>query len=131
MMKHAKQQKKIVQSVVAALAVLGAGSATAAGFQLLEQNGSGLGNAYAGSAATAENASTIFYNPAGMTQLKGLQVSGGAAIVQASYKFQDNWISAQAHSPARAMAPTVARRGEFPTSICHPNWVMASMAALA
>jgi len=34
--------------------------AFAAGFQLLEQNVSGLGNGYAGSAAVADNASTIF-----------------------------------------------------------------------
>ncbi|WP_374487753.1 outer membrane protein transport protein [Zoogloea sp.] len=38
---------------------LAAGHAQAAGFQLLEQNASGIGNAYAGSAAVAENASTI------------------------------------------------------------------------
>jgi long-chain fatty acid transport protein len=38
------------------------GSAGASGFQLLEQ-GSGLGNAYAGSAAKASDASTIFLEP--------------------------------------------------------------------
>lgn len=65
------------------------GLASASGFQLLEQNASGLGNAYAGSAAVAENASTIFYNPAGMTQLKGLAVSGGLAAIHTSYKFSD------------------------------------------
>lgn len=32
------------------------GAANASGFQLLEQNASGIGNAYAGSAAVAENA---------------------------------------------------------------------------
>lgn len=52
-------------------------SASASGFQLLEQNASGLGNAYAGSAAVADNASTIFYNPAGMTQLKTREYSLG------------------------------------------------------
>lgn len=35
--------------------------ARAAGFALMEQNSSGLGNAYAGAAATAEDASTIFF----------------------------------------------------------------------
>ncbi|MDB5800049.1 MAG: long-chain-fatty acid transport protein [Rhodocyclales bacterium] len=89
MMKHAKQQKMIVQSVVAALALMAAGSATASGFQLLEQNGSGLGNAYAGSAAVSENASTIFFNPAGMTQLPGAQISLGANAVRPSFKFSN------------------------------------------
>lgn len=68
---------------------LGSGYAGAAGFQLLEQSGSGLGNAYAGSAAVAENASTIFYNPAGMTQLQGSTFSGGIAAIGTSFKFSD------------------------------------------
>jgi len=66
-----------------------AGSASAAGFQILEQNASGIGNAYAGSAAVAENASTIFFNPAGMTELKDREVSLGLTAVQPSFKFQD------------------------------------------
>jgi long-chain fatty acid transport protein len=65
------------------------GQAAAAGFQLLEQNASGLGNAYAGSAAVAENASTIFFNPAGMTQLKDREVSVGLAVVRPTFKFSD------------------------------------------
>lgn len=64
-------------------------SAGAAGFQLLEQNASGLGNAYAGSAAVADNASTIFYNPAGMTQLKTREFSLGLTAIQPSFKFSD------------------------------------------
>ena len=68
---------------------LASGQAAAAGFQLLEQNASGLGNAYAGSAAVAENASTIFYNPAGMTQLKDREVSVGLAIIRPTFKFSD------------------------------------------
>jgi long-chain fatty acid transport protein len=73
-------------------AVLGlcASQAGAAGFQLMEQNASGLGNAYAGSAAVAENASTIFYNPAGMTQLQEREVSVGMAAIKTSFKFTDN-----------------------------------------
>lgn len=64
--------------------------ASAAGFQLMNQNLSGLGNAYAGSAAVAENASTIFYNPAGMTQLKAREFSGGLAVISPSIKFTDS-----------------------------------------
>ncbi|MBT3066523.1 OmpP1/FadL family transporter [Rhodoferax sp. U11-2br] len=64
--------------------------ASASGFQLIEQNASGLGNAYAGSAAIADNASTIFYNPAGMTQLKDREFSTGLAAVGTSFKFTNN-----------------------------------------
>ena len=66
------------------------GYASAAGFQLLEQNASGLGNAYAGSAAVADNASTIFFNPAGMTQLKNREFSVGVSSIGTSFKFSDN-----------------------------------------
>jgi long-chain fatty acid transport protein len=71
----------------AALLAAGAGSVQAGGFQLLEQNASGIGNAYAGSAAVAENASTIFFNPAGMGQLADREVSLGLAVVKPSFKF--------------------------------------------
>lgn len=44
-------------------------TADASGFALAEQNTSALGNSYAGAAASAEDASTIFFNAAGMTKL--------------------------------------------------------------
>ena len=65
------------------------GAASASGFQLMEQDASGIGNAYAGSAAVAENASTIYYNPAGMTQLQAHEISGGVALVKPSFKFDN------------------------------------------
>jgi long-chain fatty acid transport protein len=43
------------------------------GFLLFEQGVKGLGNAFAGGAAVAEDASTIFFNPAGLTRLSGSQ----------------------------------------------------------
>lgn len=65
------------------------GAASAAAFQLWEQNASGLGTAYAGSAAIADNASTVFFNPAGMTQLSGFQFSAGVSGVGPSYEFRN------------------------------------------
>lgn len=65
------------------------GAASAAAFQLWEQNASGLGTAYAGSAAVADNASTNFFNPAGLTQLSGFQFSAGVAAVGPSYEFRN------------------------------------------
>ena len=63
------------------------GSSAAAGFQLLEQNASGIGNAYAGSAVVAENASTVFFNPAGMTALQAREVSLGVSAVRPNFEF--------------------------------------------
>lgn len=59
----------------------------AAGFALVEQNVSGLGNAYAGAAASAEDASTIYFNPAGMTYLRGNQLVVAGHLVSPSAKF--------------------------------------------
>jgi long-chain fatty acid transport protein len=81
--------KMTLHTVPALLLAVFAGAASAAGFQLWEQNGSGLGNAYAGSAAVADNASTIFFNPAGMTQLSGFQFSAGAVVGRASGEFRN------------------------------------------
>jgi long-chain fatty acid transport protein len=81
---------KYTQLVTALSLGLVSSYAGAAGFQLLEQNVSGLGNGYAGSAAVAENASTIFYNPAGMTQLKDREISVGVAAIGPSFKFSNN-----------------------------------------
>lgn len=64
-------------------------NAMASGFQLLEQNASGLGNAYAGSAAEAENASVQFYNPAALTKLPGDNVSAGTTFIRPSFRFKD------------------------------------------
>lgn len=72
---------------VASALVAFAGGAQASGFQLMEQNASGLGNAYAGQAAAAENASTIFFNPAGMTRLPGIQASGALNIIRPKSEF--------------------------------------------
>lgn len=76
--------------VPALLLAIFSGTASAAAFQLWEQNASGLGNAYAGSAAVADNASTVFFNPSGMTQLTGFQFSAGVTGVGPSYEFRDN-----------------------------------------
>lgn len=89
-------QKNFTPRLITALmAVAFASSASAAGFQLLgEQNASGIGNAGAGSAAVAENASTIFYNPAGMTQLREREISVGGTLVKTNFEFSNNGSSA-------------------------------------
>ncbi|MEJ0100144.1 MAG: outer membrane protein transport protein [Pseudomonadota bacterium] len=89
--------KSVTTTLAAVSAALATGVASASGFQLLEQNASGIGNAYAGSAAVADDASTVFFNPAGMTHLKPLEVSLGADLISPSYKFSN---SASANTPA-------------------------------
>ena len=58
-----------------------AASLQAAGFALFEQSASGVGHAFAGASVAAEDASTVYYNPAGLTRLQGSQlVLSGHAI---------------------------------------------------
>ena len=57
-----------------------------AGFALIEQSASQMGNAFAGGAAFANDASTIYFNPAGMTRLPA-QVVGAVHYVSPSAKF--------------------------------------------
>jgi len=66
------------------------GVAYGSGFQLMEQNASGLGNAYAGQAAAAENASTVFFNPAGMTRIPGRQAVLAVNAIGPSAEFSNS-----------------------------------------
>jgi len=66
------------------------GLAYGSAFALQEQSGSGLGNAFAGGAAAAEDASTIFTNPAGMSRLTGMQAATAGSLICPSVKFSNN-----------------------------------------
>jgi long-chain fatty acid transport protein len=65
-----------------------ASSALASGFAILEQSAGGLGNAFSQSAA-AEDPSTIFFNPAGLTRLKGSSVTGAGLFIFPSVIFKN------------------------------------------
>lgn len=62
--------------------------AFASGFALLEQSSSRLGNAFAGTAAAADDATTVYFNPAGM-----LQIGGHQAVVSLSDVYIDSKFS--------------------------------------
>ena len=82
-------RKYSLKMTLALMLTLLSGAAAASGFQLVKQNGSGLGNAYAGSAAVGENASTIHHNPAAMTRLQARELSLGAVVAHPSLRFSD------------------------------------------
>jgi long-chain fatty acid transport protein len=63
------------------------GLTQAAGFALVEQNASGLGNAFAGQAASAQDASTIYFNPAGMTLLPDRQLVVAGHLIKPQSEF--------------------------------------------
>ncbi|HTK83611.1 MAG TPA: OmpP1/FadL family transporter [Patescibacteria group bacterium] len=68
----------------AALALMMPAKAQAAGFYLQEHSVSGLGTAYAGSTTAAHDASTVYYNPAGMTMLAHGAINIDGTVVMPS-----------------------------------------------
>ncbi|MCP5168298.1 MAG: TonB-dependent receptor [Hahellaceae bacterium] len=59
----------------------------AAGYTLNEQSASSMGTANAGAAANTENASVMYFNPAGIAFLQGTQLSGGVTFLDVSNTF--------------------------------------------
>ena len=83
-------RKLILKTCLSALTLsFYANTVNAAGFSLVEQGVKGLGNSYAGGAASAEDATTIFYNPAGMTRLKGREFIAVMHIIEPSLRFNN------------------------------------------
>jgi long-chain fatty acid transport protein len=80
------KQTMISWSVASALLVMSSG-AVASGFALIEQSASGMGNAFAGGAASAEDASTVFFNPAGMSRLEANQYAIAVHAITPSAKY--------------------------------------------
>ncbi|MCK3655730.1 hypothetical protein A4G19_08170 [Pasteurellaceae bacterium Macca] len=72
---------KFTQTLLASLVTFTAAGAQAAAFQLAEVSTSGLGTAYAGNAAVAENASVVATNPALITKFRTTQISAGGILV--------------------------------------------------
>ena len=69
------------KTLIASLLTLSAGGVSASLFQLAEVSTSGLGMAYAGNAAVADNASVVANNPALMTKFKRPEISAGGVLV--------------------------------------------------
>jgi long-chain fatty acid transport protein len=84
------KKKVLALFVASAFPFVFANQAQAAGFALAEQGVSGLGNAYAGAAAAAEDASTVWWNPAGMARLpSGKHLLLGGHLIVPSTKFNN------------------------------------------
>jgi long-chain fatty acid transport protein len=108
--------------VASALSVAFAHRAEGAAFALAEQGVSGLGNAYAGAAAAAEDASTVWWNPAGMARLpRGAHVLLGVHGIVPSTKFTNGGsVPAAASNPA-----LVGQGGDAGESAVVPNLFFA------
>ncbi|MDF1759145.1 MAG: OmpP1/FadL family transporter [Coxiellaceae bacterium] len=84
--------KQIAMIAASAALSFTAVSSLASGFQLYEQSGAQTGDYHSGYAAEADDASTEFYNPAGMTRLKHPEVSAGGVLIPLSVAFNGDII---------------------------------------
>ncbi|ELR63657.1 Long-chain fatty acid transport protein [Photobacterium marinum] len=81
--------KKLKLTAVAVTAALMSINAHAAGYQVNEHSASGLGRAFAGEAAVADNASVLARNPAAMTLFKTAELSGAFTVIDPSIDVED------------------------------------------
>ncbi|MEG0632629.1 transporter [Pseudomonas sp. WS 5412] len=61
----------------------------ASGFAINEQSISGMGTGFAGRSSAAEDGSTVYGNPAGMSRLKHEQITGGVTVINARTDISD------------------------------------------
>ena len=115
MKSRAFRRTRLAAAVGAALLSLSAGHALGSAFALQEQNASGLGHAYAGGAAAAEDVSTIFYNPAGLVRLQTTQAVVAGNVICFSAKFRDDG------SQPAALQPLGGTGGEAGKCAVVPN----------
>lgn len=109
------------RTLLGCLGLAWAAGTQGAGFALIEQNASGLGNAYAGQAAVAQDASTIFFNPAGLTHVGGRQVVLAGHLIAPSAEFSG---SASRSGPP-FLVPTVGQGGDAGRLAFVPNGYLA------
>ena len=74
----------------AILFALASETVSASGFALIEQSASGQGLSYAGAAASTEDASVMWFNPAGLTEIEGHQIIVGGHVISPSAKFNND-----------------------------------------
>jgi len=107
---HSNQfhRTRVAAAIAGVVLALGAGQAFGAAFALQEQGVSGLGNSYAGGTAAAEDASTVWNNPAGMSKIATMQAVAGLNIITPSIKFSD---SASVHAFGQPLGGTGGNAG--------------------
>jgi long-chain fatty acid transport protein len=116
--------KKVMLKTKLILAVAMASSHVfASGFALNEQDVAGMGTGFAGRSSSAENASTVYGNPAGMARLEGQQVTGGVAAIDASTNIKD--VSGRSSGSNKGdMVPFTAVPFGFYTNKLNEQWAV-------
>ncbi|MBU7586747.1 MAG: outer membrane protein transport protein [Nostoc sp. TH1S01] len=90
--------------------------ALAGGFALNEQSVKNVGNGYAGTAVNIDDASAIFFNPAGLTHLTGNSITGSAFVIFPTVRFQNQGSTVVTGAPL-----TGSNGGEAGVDVVVPN----------
>jgi len=107
--------KSSFSKTLLALSIASASTISQAGsFGLIEQSASGQGSAYAGASAIAEDASTIYFNPAGMTRLSGSQIVVAGHVVAAKAEFTNTGSTDGTGAPLTGSDSTTDEVGFIP-----------------
>ncbi|WP_375171721.1 OmpP1/FadL family transporter [Marinobacter sp.] len=109
---------------VTTLALLSApASLLAGGFTLNEQSASAMGAANAGAAANPENATTVLFNPAGMSQLSGTNISFGASVLDIDAEAKRDSIDTTRQDPTVPVQPA-SNGGDIADPAVLPNFYL-------
>jgi len=116
--------KKVMLKTTISLAVAMASTQIfASGVALNEQSISGMGTGFAGRSSSADDASTVYGNPAGMARLNGQQITGGIAAIDASTDISD--VSGRSTGTNKGdMVPFTAVPMGFYTNKLNDEWAV-------
>jgi long-chain fatty acid transport protein len=98
-MNNSRFRCNALAAAVAGILSLCAGQAQATGFQLNEQSASSIGNAFAGGAAFRDDVTSMWWNPAALSQFPRIQGAVVAHIVTPSIEFRDDGSLPAANQP--------------------------------
>ena len=109
--------RKLLPFLMSSAAVIGLASEAHAGaFFIPQQSSSGVGRAFAGGSAAANDATTIFNNPAGMTELKRAEVQLGISTIVPDIKLENRGSTAATPTTGGAFLPYPGNVGQEPSN---------------
>ncbi|MEX2499199.1 MAG: outer membrane protein transport protein [Wenzhouxiangellaceae bacterium] len=101
---HRNSPLRVATAGASLLAILSP-ACFASGFQILEQSASRLGTAFSGTASIADDATTAFFNPAGMSRLDQREFAVVGHMLLIESEFSDRGSQAAAGTPLQRPLP--------------------------